>query len=98
MQIFCRSDRVIFGSLFLVVIVVTFYSSNLQRVGPELGVWGNVCGESGNELCYKPALNGGFPFPYFFEDDIRWIIFMIDVILNGVFLSAVFLIGKEVLR
>jgi hypothetical protein len=97
---------------FLVAIVITIFSSNIQRVGPEMGVWGNVCGESGNELCYEPVLNGGFPFPYlidnlgvsvpgalhYAEDEFRLIPFMLDVILMSVFLSAIFIISKELLR
>jgi len=42
-------------------------SSFVQREGPELESYGNLCGPAGNENCYKPALKGGFPFAYLFD-------------------------------
>ena len=107
-----RSDLAITLLAFLVAIAVTAYSSNIQRFGPELGVYGNLCGPSGNELCYEPILNGGLPIPYFFdnpgisvrgtldffEDEFRVLPFLIDVILIGAILSAVFFAGRGYLR
>ena len=107
-----RSDLAIIVLAFLMAMAVTAYSSNIQRFGPELGVYGNLCGPSGNELCYEAILNGGLPIPYFFddpatsvqrvlhfgEDQIKVIPFMIDVILIGAILSSVFFTGRRYLR
>lgn len=35
-----------------------------QRIGPEIGVYGNHCGEPPNQLCYGPLLGAGFPLQY----------------------------------
>ena len=110
-----KSDRVDLAIVMVslsIAIAITILSSNIQRIGPALRSYGNVCGPSGNELCYMPVLNGGFPFPYFFdnplisvrgtldffEDEFRVLPFLIDVILIGAILSAVFFAGRGYLR
>ena len=88
-----------FGLAFiLTAVVLAALSMNIQAVGPEVGTYGNVCGLSGDELCYQELLKGGFPFAYlhdkpgvsvrdqlgFFEDDFYSILFVVDgVILGG---------------
>lgn len=42
-------------------------SAYIERVGPEVASYGNLCGPSGSDFCYKPVLKGGFPFPYLFD-------------------------------
>lgn len=42
-------------------------SANFERIGPELTHYGNLCGPDGSGPCYKPALKGGFPVPYLFD-------------------------------
>ncbi|RYG98197.1 MAG: hypothetical protein EON58_07825 [Alphaproteobacteria bacterium] len=49
---------------FVLAITLTLVSSYVERVGPDLVSYGNLCGPTGNEKCYKPALKGGFPIPY----------------------------------
>ena len=107
-----RKDLALVVLSFLIATGIVGYSANVQRYGPELGVFGNVCGPSGNELCYEPLLNGGLPLPYFFddpgisvrgalhfaEDRIRVVPFMLDVVLIGAFLSLVVFIGRAHLR
>ena len=44
-----------------------FLSVFVERIGPEVASFGNLCGPSGNENCPKPVLNGGFPFSYLFD-------------------------------
>jgi hypothetical protein len=40
----------------------------IQTVGPEVGSYGNVCGPSGDELCYQELLKGGFPLAYLYDE------------------------------
>jgi hypothetical protein len=51
----------------VLAIVLALLSVRVERVGPELVVYGNVCGPTGSDLCYKPWLKGGFPFAYLFD-------------------------------
>lgn len=53
-------------SLFLAV-TLTLLSSYIERTGPQLAVYGNLCGPSGSDFCYKPVLKGGFPLAYLFD-------------------------------
>ena len=52
---------------FIAAIALALLSSNVERIGPELVQSGNLCGPVGNDPCYKPALKGGFPFAYLFD-------------------------------
>jgi hypothetical protein len=36
----------------------------VEREGPKMLSYGNMCGANSSEECYKPALNGGFPLAY----------------------------------
>lgn len=54
------------GALFL-AIALAFLSVHVERIGPELVVYGNLCGSSGSDFCYKPVLKGGFPVAYLFD-------------------------------
>lgn len=84
-----------------VAVCVTLLSVRIQRTGPEQVVYSNLCGPTASDLCYKPVLNGGFPFGYlydspgvsvedqlaFVEDRFRWPPFILDVTIYA------FLIG-----
>jgi len=52
---------------FISAITLAFLSVYVERVGPELAVYGNMCGPSGYDFCYKPVLKGGFPVAYLFD-------------------------------
>jgi hypothetical protein len=61
-------SNVLRASLSLVLaFALVVLSSFVQREGPELEPYGNLCGPAQNEGCYKPALKGGFPFAYLFD-------------------------------
>lgn len=45
---------------FISAITLAFLSVHVERVGPELAVYGNMCGPSGYDFCYKPVLKGAF--------------------------------------
>lgn len=48
-------------------ITLAFLSVHVERIGPELVAYGNLCGPSGYDSCYKPVLKGGFPVAYLFD-------------------------------
>ena len=52
---------------FISAITLAFLSVHVERIGPELAVYGNLCGPSGSDFCYKPVLKGGFPAAYLFD-------------------------------
>ena len=58
-----RLTKVIVISLILVTAIASaLLSIYVERIGPEQVVYGNLCGPTGFDFCYKPALKGGFPF------------------------------------
>jgi hypothetical protein len=83
-------------------------SSQIERTGPELAQYGNLCGPSHSDPCLAPVLQGGFPFPYLFdapgvsvvgklsfgEDELRPVPLLVDA---GIWLAAV-LLGRAVVR
>ena len=95
----------------VIAFALTIYSSNIQRVGPAIRGFGNVCGPSGEERCYEPVLNAGFPLPYFFdnpsisargnlsllEDEFRILPFLIDFYLFGIVSLAMLFAGRSYL-
>jgi hypothetical protein len=46
---------------------VALLTVRIQRTGPEQVVYSNLCGPTGDDLCYKPVLKGGFPVAYLFD-------------------------------
>ena len=54
-------------ALLLSALFFTGLSSNVERNGPELAAYGNLCGATQDEPCLKPRLNGGFPWAYLFD-------------------------------
>ena len=55
------------GVALISAIMLAFMSVCVERVGPELAAYGNLCGPSAVDPCYKPALKGGFPVAYLFD-------------------------------
>jgi hypothetical protein len=55
------------GLVLVIAIALTLWSVNVEQIGPELVVYGNLCGLSGFDFCYKPVLKGGFPVAYLFD-------------------------------
>jgi len=106
-----RAGLAIVITSLVIAFALTIYSSNLQRVGPAIRGFGNVCGPSGEERCYEPVLNAGFPLPYFFdnpsisargnlallEDDFRILPFLVDVDLIGIVSLAMLFAGRRYL-
>lgn len=63
-----RVTKVILIGLTLVMAITSaLLSVYVERIGPEQVIYGNLCGPSGFDFCYKPALKGGFPFAYLFD-------------------------------
>ena len=48
-------------------LALSLMSSLVERKGPELASYGNLCGPSGDQDCLEPILNAGFPFGYLFD-------------------------------
>ena len=55
------------GVALISAITLAFMSVCVERVGPDLAAYGNLCGPSAADPCYKPALKGGFPVAYLFD-------------------------------
>jgi hypothetical protein len=48
-------------------ITVAILSVNVERIGPEQIEYGNLCGPSSSDACYKPAFKGGFPVAFLID-------------------------------
>ncbi|MBZ2206264.1 hypothetical protein [Massilia soli] len=55
------------GLALILSITLALMSAYIERVGPEKASYGNLCGPTGSDQCYKPVLKGGFPFPFLFD-------------------------------
>ena len=55
------------GIAFVIACTLTLLSVLVQRIGPELVQYGNLCGPTSSDPCYRPVLKGGFPFAYLFD-------------------------------
>ena len=51
----------------LLALTFTLLSSAIERKGPELASYGNLCGPNSDQDCLEPILNAGFPFAYLFD-------------------------------
>ena len=58
---------ILINAAFISAITLAFLSVYVERIGPELVEYGNMCGSSGADSCYKPVLKGGFPAAYLFD-------------------------------
>jgi hypothetical protein len=50
-----------------IAIVITLATFAIQRHGPEVGTYGNVCGSTGDQPCTHILLNAGYPLGYVFD-------------------------------
>jgi len=55
------------GRLLVAAIVLALLSVYVERTGPELVQYGNLCGPAAMDPCYGPVLKGGFPIAYLFD-------------------------------
>lgn len=55
------------GLVLILAITLALMSAYVERVGPDMASYGNMCGPTGSDQCYEPVLKGGFPFPYLFD-------------------------------
>jgi hypothetical protein len=55
------------GLALISAITLALLSVFVERVGPQLAEYGNLCGPNAADPCYKPVLKGGFPVAYLFD-------------------------------
>ncbi len=55
------------GLALMSAVTLTLLSVSVERKGPELAPYGNLCGPRHHDLCYEPQLKGGFPIAYLFD-------------------------------
>lgn len=55
------------GLAFVLALMLTLLSSFVERIGPEVAAYGNLCGPHHNDLCYQPVLKSGYPIAYVFD-------------------------------
>jgi hypothetical protein len=89
-----------FALATVLALALTLLSSLVEREGPELASYGNLCGLSSDQDCLEPVLNAGLPLAYLFDqpgvsverklfilqDNIRPLPFIMDFL---VYLSVV---------
>ena len=97
--------------LFIITTVIglalTCASFACQRMGPEIGVYGNMCEDQPHGFCYGKLLGAGLPMQYVIdepgvsvmyklsmEDDFRIVPFLLDVL----FYSAIIYGGIRLIR
>ena len=94
---------------FVLANVLALLSMLIQRTGPELVQYGNMCGPASSDPCYQPALKGGFPIAYlsdapgvsverqlsFGEDDLRPEALALDVAIYFAAILAVVRIASR---
>jgi hypothetical protein len=51
----------------IVGFALAWASVYVERVGPELAAYSNLCGPRTADPCYEPVLKGGFPLAYLFD-------------------------------
>lgn len=52
---------------FVLANALALLSVLIERTGPELLSYGNMCGPTAGDPCYQPALKGGFPLAYLID-------------------------------
>lgn len=60
-----KACRVIFA--FVAASALALLSVFVERRGPEMLPYGNLCGPTSSEPCYEPVLKGGVPFAFLFD-------------------------------
>lgn len=95
-------------AMFLSALLLAGFSSNIERNGPEVAAYGDMCGATQDQPCMKPRLNGGYPWAYLFdapgisvedrlsfgEDEFRMYPFLADLVTY----LAVFAVGTHLVR
>ena len=56
-----------FALAVVLALALTLLSSLVERNGPELASYGNLCGPSSDQDCLEPVLNAGLPLAYLFD-------------------------------
>jgi hypothetical protein len=51
----------------IAAVTLALLSVSVERTGPELAEYGNLCGPRTSDPCYEPVLKGGFPLAYLFD-------------------------------
>lgn len=51
----------------MAAIVLALASVHVERIGPRLVQYGNLCGPIAADPCYQPELKGGFPVAFLFD-------------------------------
>lgn len=103
-----QASRLIFA--FIAACALSLLSVYVERTGPELQPYGNLCGPTGNEDCLESVLKGGVPFAYLFdsaatsvlhqlafvEDDFQLGAFVLDIAFYfGTILSIAWLVSRR---
>lgn len=55
------------GRVLIAAIALALLSVHVERTGPDLVQYGNLCGPAATDPCYRPVLKGGFPIAYLFD-------------------------------
>jgi hypothetical protein len=55
------------GIALIAAIILAVLSVQVERTGPGMVQYGNLCGAPTSEPCYQPALTGGFPVAYLYD-------------------------------
>jgi hypothetical protein len=99
-------------ALWLIALLLASLSVFVERRGPDLVQYGNLCGQSGDEPCTRPALSGGFPLPFlfdvpgisvenqlaFFEDDFAPAAFVFDCVAYALATGLLFHVVRRSVR
>lgn len=51
----------------MAAITLALGSAHVERIGPRLVQYGNLCGPGAADPCYQPELKGGFPVAFLFD-------------------------------
>lgn len=87
--------------MFIGYVLAVLSAFVYHRAGPAIGVYGNMCGEPPEHLCYGPVLGAGFPLQFVvdvptisvpgilsMEDDLRGQSLAIDILAYCVVILA----------
>jgi hypothetical protein len=55
------------GLAVITAIVLTCMSVLVERTGPEMVAYGDLCGPTSHDPCYQPVLKGGFPVAWLYD-------------------------------
>lgn len=52
------------AAAFVLAQSLTLATAFIERTGPELVAYGNLCGPTSDQACLRPVLKAGFPWAY----------------------------------